>query len=249
MAGGARAPLAAAAALALWACAPSATAQAQDDAITRAREALRDGHAAHAVALLEAAQQTSTEPRLELELSIACEQAGRRRDAAAHLAIYLDAESNLSDDVRATLEGQLQDLRARLEPAPSRGVWSDPAMPVVGWTLLGGGIAGLLTFLGGTGAALAFEGALDEPCRMARSLCAPGERAEIDTAWTAAWAGLAAGVPLAALGAAFLALAGQAEEGSSRSLPPELDPTQGRPLSMAPWTTPDGAGLRVGGSF
>ena len=90
------------------------------------------------------------------------------------------------------------------------------------------------------GAAVAFtlEAQLDPTCRADESLCAPGARDDIDTAWIAGSISLASGLVLGAIGAVLLFLSGESQRGGSRSLPPDLDPSMQRGFSLAPWVDP-----------
>lgn len=216
-----------------------AIAGAQDDAIARARAAIREGEHERAIAILERAREQDTAPEIDLELSIAHEALGHDEQAAEHLAIYLDAEGDLDPDERDELARHLRDLRVP-RSRPARG---DPTLEIAGWAQLAAGIVGLAVFAGAGGVAYALENGLDEDCRREERLCPPGERAPIRDAWTVSTIGLGAGLVFALLGAIELALSGAGQPGASRSLPPDLDPSVQRTFTLAPWIGGDGAGV------
>jgi hypothetical protein len=223
-----------------------------EDALAEARAALRDGDAELAIDILEEAREHDDAPALQYELYLAHEQARDHTAAAAHLESYLGRDDvTLDPEERADLEGHLADLHALAAPRPQRDFWADPAVPVVGWALLGAGIAGVLSFPIGAAVAFTLESQLDPICRGNAALCEPGERDGIEEAWIAGSIGLGVGLALGAVGAVFLFLAGQHEDGGSRSLPPDLDPTMQRSFSLAPWVDPvqGGGGVTMSSSF
>ncbi len=208
--------------------------QAQDAAsVTRARAALHEGDSARAIAILEAEQATSADPELLYELYFAHHQAGHLERAAFYLEAYLEEEPERSSEELDTLRVHLRDLRASLVPV-DRGPDRE-AMTIAGWTLLVSGIAGVLTFAIGGAAAESIESGLPDMCRADARLCAPGSRESIDTAWIVAWSGLGAGVVLGTIGAILLFLAGEHAEGATPALPPDLDPSVQRSVSLEPW--------------
>lgn len=232
--------LVAAALIALAACPARAEAQSDDtvtEALAEARAALRRGDPELAIDVLDEARAQVDAPALRYELYLAHHQAGQHAEAAAHLEAFLDSEPAIDEAERATLEGHLADLRARAAPRGASDPWADPAVPIIGWTLLGAGIVGLIVFVTGAAAAFSLENGLPSACRT-EGICAPGARDGIDAAWTAAWIGLASGVVLGAVGGALLVVSGEHQAGASRSLPPDLDPSIQRPFSLAPWVDP-----------
>ncbi len=230
-------------------------ARAQDDAgeaLADARAALRRGDTELAIDILDEARETSSDPALRYELYVAHQQAGDLARAAAHLDAYLEADPPIDAEERASLRGQLVDLRVALEPAPSGDPWADPAVGVIGWTLFAAGILGVLTFAASGGASLVFQSNRSEECVADAARCTPEERDPIATAETVAWVGLGSGVLLAAIGGALLALTGEAQRGATRALPPDLDPSMQRGFTLRPWIDPrpgGGAGLGVDVSF
>lgn len=215
-----------------------------DEALEEARSALRAGDPELAIDILDEALAREDAPALRYELYVAHEQAGERAAAASHLENYLERDDvTLDPEERAELEGHLADVRAMLAPRPQGDVWADPAVPVVGWTLLGLGIAGVISFPVGAAVAFTLESQLDPVCRENAMLCTPGERDGIEEAWIAGSIGLGTGLVLGAVGAVLLFLAGEHQDGGTRSLPPDLDPTMQRSFSLAPWVDPaQGAG-------
>jgi hypothetical protein len=229
-----------------------ATARA-DGPVDEARRALTRGDPELAIEILEEARaEDASDPGVRYELYVAYEQAGDLVAAAAHLEAYLGSDAAIDARERRTLEGHLLELRAAVAPIPRANPWTDPAVVATGWTLFVAGIAGLITF--GVSAAVAYsiENALPEDCRMDERLCEPGARDGIGTAWLVGGVALGAGVVLGAIGGAILVVADQAERGATRALPPDLDPTVQRPMSLRPWIDPrpgGGGGLSVGVSF
>ena len=218
---------------------PAAAQDTEAEALEEARAALRRGDTELAIDILDEARGREDTPTIRYELYRVHEQAGDLQRAAAHLEHYLGRDDvTLEPLARDDLEGQLADLRARLAPRPTGDFWDEPAVPAVGWTLLGLGIAGVLAFPVGVAVALTLESQIDPICRADASLCLPGERAGIEEAWIAGSVGLGVGLALSAVGAVFLFLSGQDQDGGSRSLPPDLDPTMQRGFSLAPWVDP-----------
>lgn len=232
---------------------------APSEAIEEARAALRDGDAELAIDVLEQARREgASDPALLYELAIAHQQARDYARAAESLAAYLGSEVELDERERERLRGQLADLRAAAGPAPSGDPWADPAVPVIGWSLLVAGILGIVSFAVAAAVAFTIEVNLPEECRLDASLCEPGARDPIGTAWIAGGIGLAVGLVLAGVGGALLAVAGEAQRGASRSLPPDLDPSMQRPFSVLPWIelpalggagAPPGGGLSLRATF
>lgn len=225
-------------------CAP-ALAAAQEGALERAREAIRQGDPARAIEVLERAQERSTDPEIERELAIAHEMLGHDAEAADHLEAFLDAGTELDEDERGELARHLLELRAP-RSRPARG---DDALAIAGWAQLGTGIGGMMLFLVGGVLAAALENGLPEECRNDTSLCAPGARDDLDLAWAIATIGIGPGVILTVLGAIDLALAGVDRGGASQSLPPDLDPSVQRPFTLAPWIGGGSGGARVRVAF
>lgn len=215
-----------------------------DEAISRARAALRASDPARAIAILDEARATSANPEIDLELYVAHEQAGHRAEAAAHLAAYLDAEPGIDEATRTELAAHLDELREGLD-APVRGSPGHEALRIAGWAQLGAGIAGLLLALGGGGVALALENGAPPDCRTGGAPCDDAQSSAPRIAWTVAAAGLGSGLVLTTLGAVYLALAGEAHSGASRSLPPDLDPSLQRPFAVVPWLDGQGAGVVI----
>jgi hypothetical protein len=202
-----------------------------DDPLEDAREALRDGDPERAIAILERAREAAdVDPEVHRDLSLAYEQAHRWQDAAAGLEAYLASPVQLDDEERRELRGEIADLRARAGPAPPG---RSNLVEVAGWAQLLSGVAALVVFALGLGLSFALENNLTSECRTDPRLCPPGQREPIPILRNVGYVGLGAGLVLAALGTAYLVLAGAQQEGASRSLPPDLDPSMQRPFSLS----------------
>jgi hypothetical protein len=206
---------------------------AAQDALEEARAAIRAGDPERAIAILEDARARQDDPELDHELYVAHEQAGHRDDAADHLEIYLETAVDLDPALRRELAAHLRDLRQDALGPTVRPGRDDPWIGTLGWAQLGVAIAGAIVFLAGAAVALSQDTARQSACIEDLDRCEPGEPDEVRVSWSVAWTGFGAAVVTGALGVVYLLIADENIGGSTRALPPDLDPTQHRPFVSA----------------